>query len=149
MGEIVVAGGKKSGVVLLARMQFLRTDHHRLALPRVAVNSQPCSPSMTLFSYLLQRKIALLFPVKQPLFSKKRQICPSLLAMVARCNFEAHSFSIASAVSEIFAEHTQGVTDHCLVSGSSTFCSVFWLFGDVEYRDLCRSFLRKVVVFVR
>ena len=30
-------------------------------------------------------------------------------------------------------KRAQGVTDHFFLSGNRTFCSVFWLFGDVEF----------------
>ena len=69
---------RKVGHWQVGMLQFLRGEQGRLRLPHVAVDSQPWGLSMAIFSYLLQHKFAQIFQIKQPLFWKKIQICPSL-----------------------------------------------------------------------
>ena len=126
---------RKSGHWQVERLQFLKREQRGLRLRYAVIDLQPCDLQTAKFSCLLHHKGALIFQIKRPLFWKNARICPSLVVDLV--------FKVDAA-----ADGTQGVTDHCFVSGNWTFCSVFWLFGSVHLRGFCVNSLKKMVVSV-
>ena len=70
---------RKVGYLRVVKLQFPRIDQSRLGLPSAAVDLQSRFLSMAIFSCVLKHKFAIFFQIERPLFSKKIQICPSLL----------------------------------------------------------------------
>ena len=71
---------------------------------------------MARFSYLLQRKIALLFPVKKPFFWKKRQIFPSLDDIVLAGDDDDEDVNNSSFLHKIVSRGGTNLGQICIFS---------------------------------